>query len=119
MVNGATLERIFFSILRCATLQEVSEEAIEQVKTNLHVAIQTAPDWGKAWHSWALFNAQMLEYYARTDVVKAQCHVAPAVAGFFKSVALGQAIGGEHVTRHMDESALLNALASHRRRDHV
>ena len=45
-----------------AMLQDVSEEAIEQVKTNLHIAIQTAPDWSKAWHSWALFNAQMLEY---------------------------------------------------------
>ena len=73
------------------TLQNVSEEAIEQVKTNLHIAIQTAPDWSKAWHSWALFNAQMLEYYARTDQERAQRHVAPAVAGFFKSVALGQA----------------------------
>ena len=72
-------------------LQNVPEEAIEQVKTNLHIAIQTAPDWSKAWHSWALFNAQMLEYYARTDQERAQRHVAPAVAGFFKSVALGQA----------------------------
>ena len=71
------------------------EQAIDQVKTNLHIAIQTAPDWGKAWHSWALFNAQMLEYYARTDVEKAQRHVAPAASGFFKSVALGQAVGGE------------------------
>lgn len=61
------------------------------MKTNLRVAIQTAPDWGKAWHSWALFNAQMLEYYAKTDQERAQQHVAPAVAGFFKSVALGQA----------------------------
>ena len=76
------------------TMQDVPEQAIDQVKTNLHVAIQTAPDWGKAWHSWALFNAQMLEYYARTDVEKAQRHVAPAASGFFKSVALGQAVGG-------------------------
>ena len=76
------------------TMQDVPEQAIDQVKTNLHVAIQTAPDWGKAWHSWALFNAQMLEYYARTDVEKAQRHVAPAASAFFKSVALGQAVGG-------------------------
>jgi len=81
----------------------VSEEAIEQVKINLHVAIQTAPDWSKAWHSWALFNAQMLEYYARTDQERAQSHVAPAVAGFFKSVALGQANqmpGGNRISMH-------------------
>ena len=88
-------------------MQDVPEQAIDQVKTNLHIAIQTAPDWGKAWHSWALFNAQMLEYYARTDVEKAQRHVAPAASGFFKSVALGQAVGGEPA-----ESACLTQKAS-------
>ena len=61
------------------------------MKTNLHVAIQTAPDWAKAWHSWALFNAQMLSTMRRTDEERAQQHVAPAVTAFFQSVALGQA----------------------------
>ena len=76
------------------------------MKTNLHIAIHTAPDWSKAWHSWALFNAQMLEYYARTDQERAQRHVAPAVAGFFKSVALGQAnqMPGEDSLPVIDDS---------------
>ena len=63
------------------------------VKGSLHVAIQSAPDWAKAWHSWALFNVHAMEHYSRSNVAVAQQHVAPAVTAFFKSVALGQASG--------------------------
>lgn len=34
-----------------------------------------------------------MEHYAKFDVHAAQRHVAPAVLGFFRSVALGQASG--------------------------
>ena len=34
-----------------------------------------------------------MEHYAKFDVHAAQRHVAPAVLGFFRSVALGQAAG--------------------------
>ena len=34
-----------------------------------------------------------MEHYAKFDVHAAQQHVAPAVLGFFRSVALGQASG--------------------------
>lgn len=36
---------------------------------------------------------QAMEHYAKFDVQAAQRHVAPAVLGFFRSVALGQASG--------------------------
>ncbi len=58
------------------------------------VGAQAAPDWAKSWHQWGLFNLQLLQHYAaakQTD--EAQRHVAPAVVGFFRSVALGQADG--------------------------
>ena len=58
------------------------------------VGSQAAPDWAKSWHQWGLFNLQLLQHYAaakQTD--EAQRHVAPAVVGFFRSVALGQADG--------------------------
>lgn len=74
-------------------LQELDSSTIEDVLGSLHLATQTAPDWGKAWHHWALFNVQAIEHYAHTDVQKAQTHVALAVQGFFRSVALGQASG--------------------------
>ena len=73
--------------------QDLSEDVIEAVKGSLHVAIQAAPGWAKAWHSWALFNVHAMEHYGRSSVAVAQRHVAPAVTAFFKSVALGQASG--------------------------
>ena len=60
--------------------------------------LQAAPDWAKSWHQWGLFNLQLLQHYAaakQTD--EAQRHVAPAVVGFFRSVALGQADGARSV----------------------
>lgn len=75
-------------------LQDLTEEVIQAVKGRLHIAIQAAPDWAKAWHSWALFNVHAMEHYSRSDVETAKHHVAPAVTAFFKSVALGQASGG-------------------------
>lgn len=41
---------------------------------------------------------QAMEHYAKFDVHAAQRHVAPAVLGFFRSVALGQASGGFSMT---------------------
>ena len=74
--------------------QEVTEDVIEAVKSNLHIAIQAAPDWAKAWHNWGLFNVNAMDHYSRSDVATANRHVAPAVAAFFKSVSLSQASGG-------------------------
>ena len=42
---------------------------------------------------------QAMEHYAKFDVHAAQRHVAPAVLGFFRSVALGQASGQQHPTQ--------------------
>jgi len=77
----------------CTRAQELSEEVIHEVKGSLRLATQAAPEWAKAWHDWALFNVTAMEHYAHSDVAAAQRHVAPAVAAFFKSVALGQASG--------------------------
>lgn len=74
-------------------MQDVTEEVVEAVKRSLHISIQAAPDWAKAWHNWGLFNVNAMEKYSRTDVATANQHVAPAVAAFFKSVSLSQASG--------------------------
>lgn len=73
--------------------QELDSSTIENVLSSLHLATQTAPEWGKAWHHWALFNVQAIDHFAHSDIHLAQRHVAPAVHGFFRSVALGQAKG--------------------------
>lgn len=78
-----------------SVLQEVTEDVVEAVKRSLHISVQAAPDWAKAWHNWGLFNVNAMEKYSRTDVPTANQHVAPAVAAFFKSVSLSQASGSE------------------------
>lgn len=65
------------------------------VLESLARATEAAPGWAKAWHNWALYNVSAMEHYAHNDVQAAQRHVAPAVMGFFRSVALAQA-HGEH-----------------------
>ena len=74
-------------------MQALDEAVIAAVKGSLGIATQAAPMWAKAWHNWALFNVHALQHYAGTDTAAALAHVAPAVAAFFKSVALGQAAG--------------------------
>ncbi|DBA66640.1 TPA: hypothetical protein ACH3X2_002209 [Trebouxia sp. C0005] len=83
-------------IWRWTVTEELSEETIGGVLGSLQYATEAAKGWAKAWHNWALFNVQAMEHYAKFDVHAAQRHVAPAVLGFFRSVALGQASGETH-----------------------
>ena len=66
---------------------------VAAVLDSLARATEAAPGWAKAWHNWALYNVSAMEHYAHNDVQAAQRHVAPAVLGFFRSVALAQAQG--------------------------
>ena len=55
---------------------------------------QVAPTWAKSWHQWGLFNLALMNHFnERHEPVAARRHVAPAVQGFFCSVALGQENG--------------------------
>eukprot|EP00798_Chlamydomonas_sp_ICE-L_P022753 gene22753-29921_t len=71
-----------------------SPDTIQGVLSSLQLATKVSASWSKAWHQWALFNvAVMQRYVALNDPDAAIRHVGPAVHGFFKSVALGQASG--------------------------
>jgi len=61
---------------------------IADVLASLRAATEYGRGWGKAWHHWALFNAAAMEHYAKTSPQQAIRHVAPAVSGFFRSIAL-------------------------------
>lgn len=61
---------------------------IADVLASLRAATEYGRSWGKAWHHWALFNAAAMEHYAKTCPAQAIRHVAPAVSGFFRSIAL-------------------------------
>ena len=66
---------------------------VAAVLDSLARATESAPGWAKAWHNWALYNVSAMEHHAHSDVATAQRHVAPAVLGFFRAVALSQAPG--------------------------
>lgn len=54
----------------------------------LRNAIQCAPKWGKAWHSWALFNTAVMSHYTlRNCANTAGQFVVAAVNGYFQSIA--------------------------------
>ncbi|KAF5842964.1 FAT domain-containing protein, partial [Dunaliella salina] len=73
---------------------EGGDAIISSILSALRVATATSSSWSKAWHQWALFNvAVMQHYYTHGEADRAMAHVAPAVRGFFRSVALGQAVG--------------------------
>eukprot|EP00878_Enallax_costatus_P008272 GHUV01008648.1.p1 GENE.GHUV01008648.1~~GHUV01008648.1.p1 ORF type:complete len:2405 (+),score=620.50 GHUV01008648.1:939-7217(+) len=60
----------------------------------MRAATEYGANWPKAWHHWALFNCGVLEaLHKRGEAAAAGQYVAPAVTGFFRSVALGQAAG--------------------------
>ena len=74
--------------------QELDEQLIQEVLGHLRTATDTASGWAKSWHHWGLFNLALLGHHAANrEPAKAQQHVAPAVVGFFRSVALGQMEG--------------------------
>lgn len=70
-------------------------EVIQEVQHHMRTATDTAPSWAKSWHQWGLFNLTLLAHHSSEgDEVAAVAYVAPAVVGFFRSVALTQAEGG-------------------------
>ena len=77
-----------------AVVQELTDGGVAMLLNHLSLATEAAPKWAKAWHNWALYNVNAMEHYAQRNVEQAQRHVAPAVLGFFRSVALAQAQGG-------------------------
>jgi FKBP12-rapamycin complex-associated protein len=72
---------------------QLDDATLTDVLTAFRFATDACARWAKAWHHWALFNAAAMEQYARDPktAAAARRHVAPAISGFFRSVALGGA----------------------------
>lgn len=67
----------------------------------------SAKDWGKAWHSWALFNTEVMSRYTlrgRPDI--AGKYVVAAVTGYFHSISRAS------TTKGVDDSLQVNLLFS-------
>ena len=73
---------------------EMNEKCISEILSSLRAATESARGWSKAWHHWALFNVAAMEYHSSQAPSAVARHVAPAVLGFFRSIALSQSING-------------------------
>eukprot|EP01137_Pigoraptor_chileana_P037293 Opistho-2@34170 len=74
-----------------AALQDtLTDDAIPLILDAYAQATQLDHGWYKAWHAWALMNFEAVGYYeksgGREDRMRA--HLAPALQGFFRSIAL-------------------------------
>lgn len=69
---------------------KMSDAVVVDVLTSLKASTDVSMSWGKAWHTWALFNISAMDYYTKSarNPSAAARHVGPAVTGFFRSIAL-------------------------------
>ena len=74
---------------RWALAEDMDDSTLTDVLTAFRAATDSCTRWAKAWHHWALFNAAAMEHYQRILPAAANRHVAPAISGFFRSIALG------------------------------
>ncbi|KAJ6751102.1 hypothetical protein OIU85_001610 [Salix viminalis] len=66
----------------------LDDDSIQDILSSFRNATQYATNWGKAWHSWALFNtAVMSQYTLRGFPNVASQFVVAAVTGYFHSIA--------------------------------
>jgi len=66
----------------------LTNSTIADVLAALKMSTEVCRKWAKAWHEWAIFNAAAFDHYSKSDPNIASRHVAPAVSGFFRSIAL-------------------------------
>eukprot|EP00899_Mesostigma_viride_P025256 jgi/Mesvir1/5915/Mv00684-RA.1 len=76
---------------RWSLADNLDEATIQDVLNSLRAGTEADRTWAKVWHHWALFNVAAMDHYARSNPNVAARYVAPAVAGFFRSIALGTA----------------------------
>ncbi|KAK9677349.1 hypothetical protein RND81_11G138000 [Saponaria officinalis] len=68
----------------------LDDEPIQDILGALRNATQCAPNWAKAWHSWALFNTAVMSHYTMKGFAStAGQFVGAAVTGYFHSIACG------------------------------
>lgn len=73
----------------------MQDSTISNVLGYLRRATELAPQWGKCWHHFALFNCAALDHFSRSGHEASRdpaAFVTPAVKSFVRSIALGQGI---------------------------
>jgi len=105
---------------RWALADGMNEETLTDVLMAFRTATMTNRQWAKAWHHWALFNATAMEHYNRQASSRdngtsedAMRHVAPAISGFFRSIALDGSQNGNQGRSLQDILRLLTLWFNH------
>uniref|UniRef100_M4B9E7 non-specific serine/threonine protein kinase n=1 Tax=Hyaloperonospora arabidopsidis (strain Emoy2) TaxID=559515 RepID=M4B9E7_HYAAE len=83
--------------------QQIEHVPVESVLSSLRLCTELDPRNYKAWHAWALMNFQVVEHSTHSQHISANAtasavtasasvapYIAPAIEGFFRSVALGR-----------------------------
>ncbi|CAI5726134.1 unnamed protein product [Peronospora destructor] len=83
--------------------QQIEHVPVESVLSSLRLCTELEPRSYKAWHAWALMNFQVVEHSTHSQHISANAmasavaasasvapYIAPAIEGFFQSVALGR-----------------------------
>ncbi|KAI5604042.1 hypothetical protein POPTR_001G289200v4 [Populus trichocarpa] len=66
----------------------LDDDSIQEILLSFRNATQYATEWGKAWHSWALFNTAVMSQYTLQGLPNvASQFVVSAVTGYFHSIA--------------------------------
>jgi len=66
-----------------------SEATIATILSSFKAATEYDDEWYRAWHAWALANFEAVSQYQKLGLTdKSAPHLVPAVAGFFRSIAL-------------------------------
>ncbi|KAL9244759.1 hypothetical protein vseg_018491 [Gypsophila vaccaria] len=94
-VSATTIPLIARVYLKLGTWQReltpvLDDDPIQDILGALRNATQCAPNWAKAWHSWALFNTAVMSHYTMRGLAStAGQYVGAAVTGYFHSIACG------------------------------
>ncbi|KAI9910180.1 hypothetical protein PsorP6_010397 [Peronosclerospora sorghi] len=81
--------------------QQMEHVPVESVLASLRLCTELEPQSYKAWHAWALMNFQVVEHSTHSQHLSATTttasavaavapYIAPAIEGFFRSIALGR-----------------------------
>ncbi|KAL9367546.1 hypothetical protein Peur_038745 [Populus x canadensis] len=66
----------------------LDDDSIQEILSSFRNATHYATEWGKAWHSWALFNTAVMSQYTLQGLPNvASQFVVSAVTGYFHSIA--------------------------------
>ncbi|KAF8410288.1 hypothetical protein HHK36_002814 [Tetracentron sinense] len=66
----------------------LDDDSIQEILLAFRNATQYATDWGKAWHTWAVFNTAVMSHYILRGFPSiAGQYVVAAVTGYFHSIA--------------------------------